>query len=135
MGDADSVDDAPDDAPTAREPPPIDREIDPRLHYANERTFLAWIRTSLALITAGLVVTQLLPAFKVAGGRRIVGLPLIVLGIILAVQAYRQWAANEHAMRARRPLPRSWLPVVLAVGVALVAVAALILGAVAGVGR
>jgi len=132
MGDAGSVEGAPDGA---GEPPPIERDLDPRLHYANERTFLAWIRTSLALITAGLVVTQLLPAFKVAGGRRIVGLPLIGLGIILAVQSYRQWDANEHAMRRRRPLPRSWLPVLLAVGVALVAVAALILGAVEGVGR
>ena len=37
-------------------------DLDPRLHYANERTFLAWIRTSLALMTAGLVITQLLPA-------------------------------------------------------------------------
>ncbi len=110
-------------------------EIDPRLHYANERTFLAWIRTALALITAGLVITQLLPAFKIAGGRRIVGLPLIALGVVVAVVAFRQWEGNERAMDQRRPLPPSHLPLILAVGVGLVAVVALVLGALGGVGR
>ena len=125
-----------DDADAGSDPvePPGPTEIDPRLHYANERTFLAWIRTALALITAGLVVTQLLPAFKLAGGRRIVGLPLILLGIILALASFRSWEANEAAMEAHRPLPRSRLPLVVAVGVGLVATAALVFGAWGGVG-
>jgi putative membrane protein len=110
-------------------------EIDPRLHFANERTFLAWIRTSLALVTAGLVVTQLLPAFRVTGGRRLVGLPLILLGTYLAVASFRQWDHNEIAMKARRPLPRSHLPIVVAGGVAVVAVVAVLVGAFASVGR
>ena len=46
-------------------------EPDPRVTYANERTMLAWIRTALALMTAGLAITQLLPAFRFAGGRRV----------------------------------------------------------------
>ena len=54
-------------------------EPDVRFSYANERTFLAWIRTSLGLITAGLAITQLLPPFDVPGGRRLIGLPLIAL--------------------------------------------------------
>ncbi len=110
-------------------------ELDPRLHYANERTFLAWIRTSLALVTAGLVVTQLLPAFRITGGRRLVGLPLIVLGTYLSIAAFRQWDKNETAMRARRPLPRSYLPVIVAGGVALVAVVAVLVGAFASAGK
>ena len=44
-------------------PSPEDREPDVRFSYANERTFLAWIRTALALMTAGLAITQLLPPF------------------------------------------------------------------------
>jgi putative membrane protein len=127
MGDDDAAGSDPIEAPGAN-------EIDPRLHYANERTFLAWIRTALALITAGLVVTQLLPAFKFAGGRRIVGLPLILLGIVLALASFRTWEANEAAMEAHRPLPRSRLPMVVAVGVGLVAAAALVFGAWGGVG-
>ena len=110
-------------------------ELDPRLHYANERTFLAWIRTALALVTAGLVVTQLLPAFRITGGRRMVGLPLIVLGTFLAVACFRQWDRNEVAMRDGRPLPRSYLPLVVAGGVAAVAVVAVLVGAFASVGR
>ena len=102
-------------------------ELDPRLHYANERTFLAWIRTALALITAGLVITQLLPAFKITGGRRIVGLPLIVLGTFLAIAAFRRWDTNERAMGGHRPLPPSRLPLIVAGGVAVVAVIALVI--------
>jgi len=110
-------------------------QLDPRLHYANERTFLAWIRTSLALVTAGLVVTQLLPAFRLTGGRRLVGLPLIVLGTYLSVAAFRQWDRNEIAMQTRRPLPRSYLPLVVSAGVAAVAVVAVLVGAFASSGR
>ncbi len=128
---ADAGSDDPAPAGTAGRPDPID----PRLHYANERTFLAWIRTALALITAGLVITQLLPAFRVAGGRRIVGLPLIALGVVLAVASFRQWTGNEEAMDESRPLPHSSLPVVLAVGVTVVAIIALVLGALGGVGQ
>jgi inner membrane protein YidH len=104
-----------------------DHVVDPRMRYANERTFLAWIRTSLALMTAGLAITQLLPEFKVAGGRRIVGLPLIALAIWVALSALRNWDANERAMRAGQPLPRSLLPRILTGGVGLIAVAALVL--------
>jgi putative membrane protein len=104
-------------------------EPDPRLLFANERTFLSWIRTSLALIATGLAIIELLPEFRVAGGRRIVGLPLIVLGIWLAGTAYRSWRANEGAMRANKPLPRNYEALVLSVGVAVVALVALIFAA------
>ena len=104
-------------------------EPDPRLLYANERTFLAWIRTSLALVAAGLAIIELLPAFKVVGGRRSVGLPLIALGTWLAATAYRTWTQNERAMRAGEPLPRNYQVLVLAIGVAVVAFVALILSA------
>jgi putative membrane protein len=108
--------------------------MDPRLHYANERTFLAWIRTALALMTAGLVVTQLLPAFKLSGGRRIVGVPLIALGAFLAAAAFRQWDVNEKAMRAGREIPPSRLPLVTALGVGIIALIAVVLATTHSVG-
>ena len=51
-------------------PPPEDvgEEPDPRFSYANERTFLAWNRTALALISVGLAVTNLLPPFDLPSG-------------------------------------------------------------------
>jgi putative membrane protein len=104
-------------------------EPDPRLLFANERTFLSWIRTSLALVAAGLAIIELLPAFRYAGGRRAVGLPLIALGTFLAATAFRTWMANERAMRANEPLPRTYQALILAVGVAVVAAVALLLAA------
>ncbi len=104
-------------------------EPDPRLLFANERTFLSWIRTSLALMAAGLAVIELLPAFRFAGGRRVVGMPLIALGTLLAATAFHTWVANERAMRASRPLPRTHQAVILAAGVVVVSAIALLLAA------
>ena len=107
--------------------PGEEREPDVRFSYANERTFLAWNRTSLALITAGLAITQLLPPFDVPGGRRMIGLPLIAVGTVLAVASFFQWQRNEQAMRHGQPLPKSILPSLVAAVVALSAVLALVL--------
>lgn len=116
----------------AQPDPTPERDIDVRFTYANERTFLAWNRTALALITAGLAITQLLPPFNVPGGRRIIGLPLIVLGIVAALGSLRQWKANEQAMRRREPLPRSPLPLILAIVVGVCAVVASALAVIGG---
>ncbi|MGP0030673.1 MAG: YidH family protein [Acidimicrobiales bacterium] len=109
------------------DPPPEEHEPDVRFTYANERTFLAWNRTALALIATGVAATQLLPEFHVAGGRRILGLPLIALGALVAVTSFLHWQANQRAMRRDQPLPRSPMPLVLSVGVGVVAVIALVL--------
>src|SRR6204780_3485384 len=91
-------------------------EPDPRYTFANERTFLAWSRTALALVVAGLGVGQLLPPFPgVAGGRHGLGVALIVFGRVVAVTASLEWVRNERAMRLRQPLPQSVMPKLLAV--------------------
>ena len=106
-----------------------DEAPDVRFSYANERTFLAWNRTSLALVTAGLAITQLLPPFDFPGGRRLIGLPLIALGTLTAFLSYRHWLANEQAMRTQQPLPSSPLPRLLAIVVAISAAVAFVLAA------
>lgn len=98
----------------------IGHDPDYRFTLANERTFLAWIRTSLALIAGGLAVIQLLPEFGMPGGRRILGAALIILGTAIAVGSVTRWASAEEAMREDRPIPATRLPVVLAVGVMVV---------------
>jgi putative membrane protein len=108
---------------------PDEIEPDVRFTYANERTFLAWNRTALALIATGVAATQLLPKFHVVYGRRLLGLPLIALGAVMAVASYRYWRRNETAMRRSEPLPRSPMPLVLALGIGVVAVIAVVLGA------
>jgi putative membrane protein len=104
-----------------------EKEPDVRFTYANERTFLAWNRTALALIATGIAATQLLPEFHVHGGRRILGLPMIALGAVVAFTSFRHWKANERAMRLGQPLPRSPMPLVLSIGIAVVAVIAVVL--------
>ena len=100
-------------------------EPDPRYTFANERTFLAWSRTALALVVAGLGVVQLLPPFPgVPWGRHVLGVPLIVFGAVVAVTAYLEWVRNQRAMRLRQPLPRSVMPKLLAVVVAAMGVIA-----------
>jgi putative membrane protein len=110
----------------------LGEDPDYRFSLANERTFLAWIRTALALVAGGLAATQFLPSLAVPGGREVIAVALVGLGTLLAGAAFRRWVTNEEAMRENRPIPTSWLPGVLAVGVGLVAVGALVLLLVGG---
>ncbi len=121
------TDSASNDHPTPD--PPAEVEPDVRFTYANERTFLAWNRTALALIATGVAATQLLPKFGIAFGRRLLGLPLITLGAVLAITSYRSWQQNQAAMRRGDPLPRSPMPLVLSIGIGVIALIAVLLGA------
>src|SRR6202034_1002272 len=99
-------------------------EPDPRFTFANERTFLAWSRTALALVVAGLGIVQLLPPFPgVPAGRHLLGLPLMAGR---AVGASAEWVRTQRALRRGEPLPRSILPWILAATVTLIAVIAFV---------
>ena len=97
-------------------------EPDPRFTFANERTFLAWSRTALALVVAGLGVVQLLPPFPgVPWGRHVLGVPLIVFGAVVAVTAYGEWVRSQRALRHGLPLPGSVMPRLLAAVITVIA--------------
>jgi putative membrane protein len=96
-------------------------EPDERFTLANERTYLAWIRTALALIGGGLAAGQLLE-FQSKGARLAVALPPIILGAVLALTSYRRWAANQRALRLGEPLPAGGPPRILAIGIGALAV-------------
>jgi putative membrane protein len=100
----------------------VGTDPDPRFTFANERTFLAWNRTALALVGAGLAAAQLLD-FDAEAVRLLVSLPPIALGGGLAATSYRRWEANERAMRLRQPLPAVGPPRILSLGLAVLAVA------------
>ncbi|CAM3227936.1 YidH family protein [Stackebrandtia soli] len=102
---------------------------DYRFSLANERTFLAWLRTGLALTGGGLAVAQFLPPFRVDHLRELIAGVLMALGAACALRAIVHWAACERAMRLGRDLPSSRFPTILAI---LVFIGAIILiGAVA----
>lgn len=93
-------------------------EPDPRFSLANERTFLAWVRTSLALLAAG-VALEALP-LPMSGQWRTVGATVFVLlALVSAAQGWIGWAGTERAMRRGTPLPGPALSIVLAIGVAV----------------
>lgn len=97
-------------------------EPDYRFTLANERTFLAWLRTALALIAGAVGLTQFVTAFPIAGLRTGLAVALAVAGALLAALAYRRWAQVQRAMRHQRPLPVDRLPAVVGTVAALVAV-------------
>jgi putative membrane protein len=96
-------------------------EPDPRYTLANERTFLAWIRTCLALLAGSAAVDALdLPLSDVV--QRLTAGWLALIGLLCAVQSWRTWTQTETALRTGRPLPGSMGKLPLAGGVAAVAV-------------
>jgi putative membrane protein len=103
------------------DPRRVGTEPDYRFTLANERTFLAWIRTALALAAGGLAAVSLLDEFR---GGEALGVLLLALSFATAASAYRRWALNERSMRLNQPLPTSRLPMMMAVGTAVVAIVA-----------
>jgi inner membrane protein YidH len=109
---------------SAREPDPP-AEVDPRWTLANERTFLAWSRTALALIAGGIAAVKLAD-FEHGAVRWIVAAPPLVGGTVLAGQAAGRFRRYEAAMRAHRPLPVGRSLGVLGVGLAVYGVVVLV---------
>jgi putative membrane protein len=88
-------------AGTSASETPDESAIDYRFTLANERTFLAWIRTALGLLAGGVAVHTLVQPFHHAGVHRILAMMCIVLAVIVAVGAYTHWRdVGRSSMRA-----------------------------------
>jgi putative membrane protein len=91
---------------------------DYRFSLANERTFLAWLRTALAILAGAVAIDQLTPNIAPAPVRIVLCVVLAMVGAVLAIQAYARWSTQEQAMRHNRELPHSWLLIMMTIVVA-----------------
>ena len=113
--------------PLARRLLPRGTEPDPRFTLANERTFLAWIRTGMALIAGGIAIEGFLSQTLVTPLRTVFVIMLLLLGMAVSLGAGLRWLRVERAMRERTPLPFPVLLPFLAVGGAMGAALVLVL--------
>jgi putative membrane protein len=102
------------------------QEPDYRFTLANERTFLAYVRTALGLDAGGLAAAQFLDPGAIHL-RLVIAVVLVGLGFVVAVLGYVRWTSTDRAMREAAPLPRVRLPLVLGSGIAVISIAALVL--------
>ncbi|MGI9822387.1 YidH family protein [Agromyces sp. Marseille-Q5079] len=103
-------------------------EPDYRFTLANERTFLAWIRTALALLAGGVLLFEFAPSIGPRGLVLVLAVGLAVVAAVLGGLSYVRWRANEIAMRHGRPLPGSIvIPILAAVALLSGAVIAIMI--------
>ena len=95
-------------------------------HLANERTFLAWIRTGLATITFGFVVERFGLLLRQLGFKNslsdtpvhissIIGVSLTLLGVLLMVFALVNFLHIRRAIDAERFHPPASFAVILTI--------------------
>lgn len=102
-------------------------EPDPRFVLANERTFLTWISTALALSAGGIGIAVVPEGVFVPWVRTLLAVVLVLLSAVAAGTAYPRWRHIERALREDRALPPPALAPLFGYGVAAVAVLALVL--------
>lgn len=100
---------------------PDGAEPDPRFTLANERTFLAWIRTSLALLGGGIAIEAFTSDLFVVEVRKGLAITLLLLGMLLSAGSAVRWLRVERSMRTKAPLP---VPLIVPLMAAAGAVAA-----------
>lgn len=104
-----------------------DEDPDYRFTLANERTFLAWIRTALALIAGGIAVVQFVPSFGIPGVRHGLSVALTAGGGLLAALSVRRWQRVQAAMRRGEGLPPTHVPLFLGGAIFTVTVVVLVI--------
>ncbi|WP_158781191.1 YidH family protein [Pantoea sp. BAV 3049] len=99
---------------------------DYRFSLANERTFLAWIRTALGFLAAGVGLDQFAPDIATPPVRQALALLLCLFAALLAAMGYLRWLRNERAMRLKEDLP--YTRILQLVALAMVAAAVVLSG-------
>lgn len=98
----------------------IGEEPDYRFTLANERTLLAYLRSALALMAAGVALWQLTGPVEATAGTA-----LLATGAVVAMLSYPRWRAVQKALRRGAPLPATTLPLIVIAALAAAAIALL----------
>lgn len=109
----------------------VGQDPDPRFSLANERTLLAWLRTGLALVVAGVAAVALSDLFEPQWLVDAIAGVAFAGGGATALLGYRQWWRTERAMRLKQPLPSSGVTLTVLIVVltlAVIGVSAMIQG-------
>ncbi len=99
-------------------------------HLANERTFLAWIRTAIALMGFGFVIVKFALFIRELstvlgeklpnpgkGYSAIIGVVMVALGAIMAALAYVRYMNIERRLRNNEYFTSRWLLALLTLSI------------------
>lgn len=102
----------------------------PSDHLANERTFLAWVRTSIALMGFGFVIVKFALFVRqislVLGGARlnsgkgysaVIGIVMVALGALMAMLAWLRYRNIEMHLRNGTYFPSRWLSLLVTISI------------------
>jgi putative membrane protein len=103
------------------------RRPDTQAELANERTYLAWLRTGLALVAVGVAAERVLPAEGIIWARQLIGVSLILAGVLTAGLARWRWQRVDRAVRAGGPIPRPNLGYLVTAAIVLNGLATIVL--------
>lgn len=98
------------------------REPDYRFSLANERTFLAWIRTALAVVGGGVLLRQFAAGVGPYSLNFFIAVSITFLGGLMAIAAYLRWKSHEIAMRHEQPLMAGWDLIALSTMISSIAI-------------
>ena len=90
-------------------------EPDPRFSLANERTFLAWNRTALAILVGAIAFITLNNGFFDKKTADTIFLALILMSILMSFSAILRWFRVEYALRMKQPLPYPCMAPILSI--------------------
>lgn len=101
------------------------------MSLAAERTYLAYVRTGLALTAAGVAVAGALPHAGAETLRRALGIALVLIGGGIFAFARPRWTAVTRAMQRGDPLPPPRLGLGLSVVLVFASLAAMVVAILA----
>ncbi|MGH3423919.1 MAG: YidH family protein [Nocardioidaceae bacterium] len=112
----------PTDPPAAEE-----RHADHRFVLANERTYLAYVRTALAMLAAGAALFHVDDLLGSRQATQAVGALVMVAGALTSGAGYLRWRQNDRQIHDDRPLHKTWIPLFLGLAITLLGIVAVVL--------